>query len=53
MKGNICSHKPKYKGYLELICRCLLDEMYTELTRMKISYKEITYLYKKAHVMVL
>ena len=52
MKGSSCSHKLGYKRYLKLICKCLLDDMYTELTRMRISYKEITCVYEKTHVTV-
>jgi hypothetical protein len=32
MKGSNCSHKIRYKGYFELIYRCLSDDMYTKLT---------------------
>jgi hypothetical protein len=49
MKENSCSNKLSYKGYLELICRYLSDDMHTKLTRMRILYGEITYVYKKAH----
>ena len=31
---------------------CLSDDMYTKLTRMRISYGEIIYAYEKTHVMV-
>ena len=41
MKENSCSYKIKYEGYLELICKCLLDDTYTKLTSMKISYEKI------------
>jgi hypothetical protein len=41
-----------YDGYLELIYRCLSDDMLTELTRVRISYEEITYIYGKIHVIV-
>jgi len=41
-----------YEGYLELICRFLLDNIYTELTRKRIPYGEITYVYEKALVKV-
>jgi hypothetical protein len=41
-----------YKKQLELICRCLLDDMYTKLTHMRISYEEITCVYIKTHMTV-
>jgi hypothetical protein len=53
MKGSNRSHKLSFKGYLELICRCLSKDMHTELTYMRISYGEITYVYGKAHMIVL
>ena len=28
----------RYEEYLELICMCLLDDMYNKLTHMEISY---------------
>ena len=31
---------------------CLSDDIYTELTHMRISYAKITYVYRKAHVTV-
>jgi hypothetical protein len=43
------SHKPRYERYLKLIYKCLLDDMYTELSRKKIQYGEIIYIYRKAH----
>jgi hypothetical protein len=49
---NSCSHKLRYKEYLELICRYLSYDMFIELDRMIISYGEITYIYGKAHMMV-
>ena len=52
MKGSNCSYKLRYERCIELICRCLSDDMYTELTHMKISYGEIIYVYEKAYVMV-
>jgi hypothetical protein len=52
VKWSSCSYKMKYKGYLELIYRCLLNVMYSELTGKRISYEEITYVYEKAHVIV-
>jgi hypothetical protein len=41
MKGSSYSYKLRYEGYLELICMCLLDNMYTELTHVRIPYGEI------------
>ena len=41
-----------YKGYLELIYRCLLDDIYTKLTCMRILYEEITCVYRKTHVTI-
>ena len=52
MKENSCCYKIKYEGYLELICKCLLDDIYTELTCMKISYEKIICVYRKTRVMV-
>jgi len=52
MKRNGCSYKLSYKKYLELICKCLSQDMYTELICMKILYREITYVYEKAHVTI-
>jgi hypothetical protein len=49
MKVRSCSHKLRYEKYLELICRCLSDYIYTELTRMRIPYGEIIRVYEKAH----
>ena len=46
-------HKLRYEEYLELICRCLLDDMYTEVTCMNIPYAEITCIYEKACMMVM
>jgi hypothetical protein len=42
-----------YKGYLELICKYLLNDIYNELTRKKNPYGEITYVYKKVHIIVM
>jgi hypothetical protein len=42
-----------YEGYLKLKYRYLLDDLYNELTCTRISYGEITYVYKKAHVIVM
>jgi len=36
MKENNYFYKLRYEGYLELICKCLTDYMYTKLTRKKI-----------------
>jgi hypothetical protein len=33
--------------YTELICRCLSNNIYTELACMRILYGEITYVYEK------
>ena len=52
MKDSSCSYKLRYEGYLELICRCLLDNMYTELTYMRISYEKIICIYGKTRVTV-
>jgi len=52
MKESRCSYKLRYKGYLELICRCLSEDMYTELFHMRIPYREITYVFRKVHVTV-
>jgi hypothetical protein len=52
MKGSNLSYKLRYKGYLELICRCLSKDMHTKLTCIRISYGEITYVYGKAHMTV-
>jgi len=41
-----------YKGYLELIYRCLLDDIYIKLTCMKILYEKITCVYGKTHVTI-
>ena len=39
IKENSCSHKPRYKKYIELIYKCLLDDMYTKLTYKRIPYR--------------
>jgi len=52
MKKNSYSYKLRYEGYLELICRCLSDDMYTKLTHMKISYRVISCVYGKSHIKV-
>ena len=53
MKGSSCSHKLMYERYLELIHRCLLDDMYTKLTHMRILYADIICVYRKAHVTIM
>jgi len=53
MKKSSCYHKLRYKRYLKLIYRCLLGDMYIELTRERIPYKKIIYIYEKTHVIVL
>ena len=56
IKENSYSHKLRHERYLELIYRYMLDDMYTKLTHMKISYVilrlKITCVYRKAHVIV-
>ena len=42
-----------YKRCLELICRCLSDDMYIELINMKIPHRELTCVYGKAFVMIM
>ena len=42
----------KCERYLELICRCLSDDMYTKLTRNIITYGEIIYVYGKVYMVV-
>ena len=49
MKGSGCSYKLRCDEYLELIYRGLSDNMYTKLTCKRISYREITYVYRKTH----
>ena len=51
-KKKSYSHKLRYEGYIEIICRCLCDDMYTELTRIRISYGEITCVNGKAYILV-
>jgi hypothetical protein len=41
MKESGCSHKLRYEGYLELMCRCLSNNIYIELSHIRISYGEI------------
>ena len=38
---------------MELIGRCMIDDMYIKLTRKRILYGEIIYVYKKAFVIVM
>jgi hypothetical protein len=52
MKGSSFSRMSGYKEYLELICGCLSYDIYTKMTRVRIPYRDITYIYGKAHVMV-
>ena len=47
MKESNCSHKLRHEEYLELICRYLSDDLYNELTCMRISY--VIYIYKGSH----
>jgi hypothetical protein len=42
----------RYDGYLELICKCLSDDMFTELTCIRIPYEKITRVYGKAHATI-
>jgi hypothetical protein len=42
-----------YEGYLKLICRYLSNDMYTKLTRKRILYGDITYVYGKTYVIVM
>jgi hypothetical protein len=50
MKGSNHSYKLRYNGYNELICRCLLNNKYTKLARMRIIYGEITHIHGKTHM---
>ena len=38
---------------MELIGKCMMDDIYTKLTRKRILYGEIIYVYKKAFVIVM
>jgi hypothetical protein len=38
--------------YLDLICKCLLNDKYIKLTCIMILYEEITHAYRKTHVTV-
>ena len=51
-KGRNCSYKQRYMEYLKLIYKCLLDDMYAELTRKRILYVEIIHVYGNVHVIV-
>jgi uncharacterized membrane protein len=51
-KKNYYSYKLRYKGYLELIYKCLSYDMCTELTHIRILYGEITCVYRKAHMII-
>ena len=53
MKRNNYSHKMRCEESMKLIYIFLLNDMYTELTHMKIQYKKITYVYEKTHVTVM
>jgi hypothetical protein len=52
MKENNYFYKPRYEGYLKLICKYLTDDMHTKLTRKRILYEEITYAYGNVFVIV-
>ena len=52
MKGSIYSHKLMYEGCLELIYRCLSNDMYTKLNYMKIPHGEITCVYEKTYMTI-
>jgi hypothetical protein len=45
-------NKLRYEGYLKLICRCLLNEEYIELIRMRFPYEEITHVYGKIYMFI-
>ena len=53
MKGNNCSHKLRYERYLKLIYRCLSNNMYTNLTYIRILYGENIHVYGKTHMIVI
>jgi hypothetical protein len=42
MKGSNCFHKLRYARCLELICRCLLDDMYIEIKTHNQTNKQFT-----------
>jgi len=52
MKEISCSYKLRYEGYLELICKCLSEDMYTKLTCIRILYGEIICIYGEAYMTV-
>ena len=52
-KNNNCFHKLRYKTYLKLICRCLSNDKYIELTLKRISYKNIIYVHRKVHAIII
>ena len=47
MKGSNYTLKLRYERYLELTCKCLSNKIDTKLARMKILYRDITYVYEK------
>lgn len=53
IEKNNCFYKLRYKEFLELICKCLSNDKYIELTLKKILYKNIIYVYKKAHIIII
>jgi hypothetical protein len=52
MKESNYFYKLIYEEYLELTRRCLLNNKYIKLTRLKISFREITHVYEKTHVTI-
>ena len=52
IKKKSYSQKLRYEGNIEIICRCLCDDMYIELTRIRISYGEITCVNGKAYILI-
>ena len=52
MKCRNYSYKLRYKRYLKLIYRCLLNKKYIKLTHMGISHGDITRIYRKTHMVV-
>jgi hypothetical protein len=53
LKERSCSHKLRYEGHLELICRCFSYDICAELIYMRILNGKITYDHEKAYVMVM
>ena len=53
LKEAVFLYKLMYKRCLELICRCLSDDMYIELINMRIPHRELTCVYGKAFVMIM